>query len=440
MESIIKEFVESGLTEKEAQIYLELNRLGPSKASIVADSLKFDRMDAYRTLEKLEQRNLVKRTLEKPMRFVAVPLEKGFDLLMQEQRNRISRIERSKEAVLKTWRTIPPGEAEVQPTFRLVHGAQRIYNVLAEISQQPRKEVSMVSTRRGIVLSVLNGVDDAFEELATKSKTKVRVICEIDQANVRSAKRFMEFAEVRHLKIDNPTSFAVVDDKEAIVLLVLGSSIGLPAERDSALWTDSKDFVLAQKEFFELMWATAIDAKARIEEIETGKPVGRVTISLTDSQLHEKLADLVNHIGENQLRFGTELKSIFRALNFLGINLREQFRTIGKQVGMDIAHTFKAKTRNGLQKELAEYWSSHDLGRMSFKEEGNGLTIIVDDCLECKESPNVGDTLCTLDEGLIEGIMESKLKVEAHVQEVECYGTGHDHCKFTVTMNSGKTQ
>jgi sugar-specific transcriptional regulator TrmB len=108
MESIIKEFVESGLTEKEAQIYLELNRLGPSKASIVADSLKFDRMDAYRTLEKLEQRNLVKRTLEKPMRFVAVPLEKGFDLLMEEQRNRISRIERSKEAVLKTWRTIPP--------------------------------------------------------------------------------------------------------------------------------------------------------------------------------------------------------------------------------------------------------------------------------------------------------------------------------------------
>jgi predicted hydrocarbon binding protein len=298
----------------------------------------------------------------------------------------------------------------------------------------------MVSTRRGIVLSVLNGVDDAFEELATKSKTKVRVICEIDQANVRSAKRFMEFAEVRHLKIENPTSFAVVDDKEAIVLLVLGSSIGLPAERDSALWTDSKDFVLAQKEFFELLWNTAIDAKARIEEIETGKPVGRVTISLTDSQLHEKLANLVNHIGENQLRFGTELKSIFRALNFLGINLREQFRTIGKQVGMDIAHTFKAKTRNGLQKELAEYWTAHDLGRMSFKEEGNGLTIIVDDCLECKESPNVGDTLCTLDEGLIEGIMESKLKVEAHVQEVECYGTGHDHCKFTVTLNNSKTQ
>jgi predicted hydrocarbon binding protein len=85
-------------------------------------------------------------------------------------------------------------------------------------------------------------------------------------------------------------------------------------------------------------------------------------------------------------------------------------------------------------KELIEYWSTHGLGRMKLQQEDNTLTIIVDECLECKDSPNVGDTLCTLDEGLIEGIMETKLKVEANVQEVECYGTGHDHCKFIVTL------
>ena len=439
MESITNELVESGLTDKEAQIYLELNRLGPSKASAVADSLKFDRMDAYRTLEKLEQRSLVKRTLEKPMRFVAVPLEKGFDVLMQEQRNRISKIERSKEAVLKLWRSIPPGKVEVQPTLRLIHGAQRIYNVLAEVFQEPRKEVCVVTTRRGVVLAVLNGVDDSLEELAEKSKTKVRVICEIDQANIRSVKRFMEFADVRHLKSENPSSFIVVEDKEAISQLVLGSSIGLPAERDTALWTDSKDFVMSQREFFDLMWAGATEAKARIEEIETGKPSGRINISLNENQLYEKLAKIVNHVGGDQLSFGTELKSIFHALDFLGINLRDQFRQIGKQVGTDVATSFKARTQPTLNKEMIEYWSTHGLGRMKLQQEDNTLTIIVDECLECKDSPNVGDTLCTLDEGLIEGIMEAKLKVEANVQEVECYGTGHDHCKFIVTLKE-KTQ
>jgi predicted hydrocarbon binding protein/sugar-specific transcriptional regulator TrmB len=434
MESITNELVESGLTEKEAQIYLELNRLGPSKASAVADSLKFDRMDAYRTLEKLEQRNLVKRTLEKPMRFVAVPLEKGFDILMQEQRNKITKIERSKEAVLQLWRSIPPGKVEVQPTLRLIHGAQRVYNVLGEIFQEPRKEVSLVTTRRGVVLQVLNGVDDSLEELVEKNKTKVRMICEIDQANIRSVRRFMEFAEVRHLKVENPSSFIVVDDKEVIIQLVLGSSIGLPAERDAALWTDSKDFVLSQTEFFELMWGGALDAKGRIEEIETGKPAGRIHISLSQNELYEKLLKLVNHIGENQLRFGTELKSIFHALDFLGINLREQFKGIGRQIGMDVAHSFKAKTQAPLMKEVTEYWSTHGLGRMSLTQENGAMTIIVDECLECKDSPNVGDTLCTLDEGLIEGILEAKLKVDADVHEVECYGTGHDHCKFIVKM------
>ncbi len=434
MESITNELVESGLTEKEAQIYLELNRLGPSKASAVADSLKFDRMDAYRTLEKLEQRNLVKRTLEKPMRFVAVPLEKGFDILMQEQRNKITKIERSKEAVLQLWRSIPPGKVEVQPTLRLIHGAQRVYNVLGEIFQEPRKEVSLVTTRRGVVLQVLNGVDDSLEELVKKNKTKVRMICEIDQANIRSVRRFMEFAEVRHLKVENPSSFIVVDDKEVIIQLVLGSSIGLPAERDAALWTDSKDFVLSQTEFFELMWSGALDAKGRIGEIETGKPAGRIRINLSQNELYEKLLKLVNHIGENQLRFGTELKSIFHALDFLGINLREQFKGIGRQIGMDVAHSFKAKTQAALMKEVTEYWSTHGLGRMSLTQENGAMTIIVDECLECKDSPNVGDTLCTLDEGLIEGILEEKLKVDADVHEVECYGTGHDHCKFIVKI------
>ncbi|WXG46193.1 MAG: V4R domain-containing protein [Candidatus Atabeyarchaeum deiterrae] len=435
MESIIKELVETGLTEKEAQIYLELNRLGPSKASAVADSLKFDRMDAYRTLEKLEQRNLVKRTLEKPMRFVAVALNKGFDILIEEQKSKISKIERSKEIVLETWKTIPPGKVETQPTFRLVHSAQRIYNVFVEIFQEPRKNVCMATTKRGAVLAVLNGVDDALEELVEKQKTKVRIICEIDKANIGSVKRFMEFAEVRHLKLENPISFVVVDDKEVVTLLVLGSSIGLPADRDAALWADSKDFVLSHKEFFELMWSVAIDAKGRFDEIETGKPVERIQISLTQNQLYEKLSKLVNHIGEEQLRFAPRIESIIHALDFLGINLREQFRNVGKQIGLDVGHTFKSKSQSRLVTELAEYWSTRGLGKLTVKDEDkSGLTIVVNDCLECKDSPNVGDTLCTLDEGLIEGIFEAKLGVETTVREVECYGTGHDHCKFTLKL------
>jgi hypothetical protein len=101
---------------------------------------------------------------------------------------------------------------------------------------------------------------------------------------------------------------------------------------------------------------------------------------------------------------------------------------------MDVASNFKAKTQTTLMKEVTEYWSTHGLGRMSHTQENSTMTIIVDECLECKDSPNVGDTLCTLDEGLIEGILEAKLKVDASVKEIECYGTGHDHCKFVVKI------
>ncbi len=48
--------------------------------------------------------------------------------------------------------------------------------------------------------------------------------------------------------------------------------------------------------------------------------------------------------------------------------------------------------------------------------------------------PDIGRTQCSLDEGILEAIIEEKLKVQCSIQETECYGTGHDHCKFIIKI------
>jgi len=38
-----------------------------------------------------------------------------------------------------------------------------------------------------------------------------------------------------------------------------------------------------------------------------------------------------------------------------------------------------------------------------------------------------------MDEGFIEGVFLSKLKYSCRVSEIECYGMGHNNCKFILT-------
>ncbi|MCX9025142.1 MAG: ArsR family transcriptional regulator, partial [Candidatus Methanoperedens sp.] len=60
------------------------------------------------------------------------------------------------------------------------------------------------------------------------------------------------------------------------------------------------------------------------------------------------------------------------------------------------------------------------------------LTLVVNNCHHCSKMPNVGKTLCSMDEGIIEGVFSSKLDRHCHVKETECWGTGYNHCKFVV--------
>ncbi|OUJ18378.1 putative transcriptional regulator containing HTH and 4VR domain [Methanonatronarchaeum thermophilum] len=46
--------------------------------------------------------------------------------------------------------------------------------------------------------------------------------------------------------------------------------------------------------------------------------------------------------------------------------------------------------------------------------------------------PNVGRPLCSLDEGIIEGIINTKTQQNIKIKETECHGLGHKHCKFKI--------
>ena len=86
-ESIIKLLNEFELNEKEAQLYVQLLKYGPKRASDLAQSLKTYRLEIYRKLTSLVNKNMVSAKAESPTVYTAVELDNALDnVLLSRQR------------------------------------------------------------------------------------------------------------------------------------------------------------------------------------------------------------------------------------------------------------------------------------------------------------------------------------------------------------------
>jgi len=131
------------------------------------------------------------------------------------------------------------------------------------------------------------------------------------------------------------------------------------------------------------------------------------------------------------------LKSLFHlvrsGMESYGVDTSPALKKIGRDVGRVLAPYFKARTVDALLKEVSEFWEAQGLGRVSVVK-ADIPTIVVDDCFDCSTMPDIGRTQCSMDEGILEAIIEEKLKVRCSIEETECYGTGHHHCKFIIKI------
>jgi len=108
----------------------------------------------------------------------------------------------------------------------------------------------------------------------------------------------------------------------------------------------------------------------------------------------------------------------------------------GLIIGEKFEHLFKHNTPNELVPEIKQFWKKHNLGDIDeVVMKPKRIEFSVYDCYECSEWPNVGETVCKLDEGIITKLLNLKLNGKFNVTETECYATGNDHCRFVITPN-----
>lgn len=155
-----------------------------------------------------------------------------------------------------------------------------------------------------------------------------------------------------------------------------------------------------------------------------------------EPKIKKKLREHVKKSIGNAFEFNrTVCVAVRYELGARGINVNPVLKSTGRQIGTEVAETMKSDSLEDLINEIGKFWRDHRLGKMRTQVKEKDATLFIEDCYNCSDMPNVEKPLCSLDEGMLEGILEGRLGVKADAKEIECWGTGAKHCRFKVTIS-----
>ena len=304
-EKAITKFLQAlGFSKREVQIYMFLAKSGVQSTSFVAKRLKMERVQAYRTFKKLQEKGFIEATLERPTRFTVVPFEKLFEGFLETRKSEVTSLNEQKEALLSAWQSVSSPESEYAVAkFSIITGKKKIHLKMLNMVEEAREGILVLTSGAGLIQEDLAGVFDAVEHPTQKRSIHLRILTEISPENLKIVERMdKKFSagkadiECHHMLLDSKLfpSFLIKDDGEAILYAMSGDAAPILTLEEEGLWINDRMFISVLKGFFSQMWQTAVDASQRIEELKTGIPVGETTVIRDPEEALEKVLKVLS--------------------------------------------------------------------------------------------------------------------------------------------------
>ncbi len=250
-----------GLSRYEAVVFLNLARAGVATASEVAKASGVNRVQTYRALDSLEGRGLVEVTLDRPKRYAARAINDVFDMVTEEKRSELEGIEAIRKGVLDAWPRLA-GRARTATSVKLqiIKGRSQIYRAIRKLVGGSRREVLAFTTTKGLQRSYRAGINEVLLE-AMRRGVKPRLITNISESNAALMARVAKRVPLRH--VDWLGGRFILVDRESILAFLIQDEATIRGEAETAMWTNSPDFVKAHHEFFEKAWAAGVPSERR---------------------------------------------------------------------------------------------------------------------------------------------------------------------------------
>ncbi len=282
-----------GLSKREIQVYMFLAKSGVQSTSFVAKRLKMERVQAYRTFKKLQEKGFIEATLERPTRFTIVPFESLVDNFITAKKNEVSNLNDQKTNLLTAWQSISAPESEYPVAkFSIITGKKKIHSKMLNMVEEAKSEVIVLTTALGLIQEDIAGIFDAAVEPAQERNVQVQIITDVSPENIKVVERIDRNIiedelkiKLRHVALKSKVfpRFLIKDEEEAILYAPFGNEASMLNLEDEGLWINDRMFISVLKAFFVQMWQSGIEASRRLDELKSGVPIGE-TVVIKDSE------------------------------------------------------------------------------------------------------------------------------------------------------------
>ncbi len=272
---------ELDLSAKEVKLYLYLAKSGPQKASVISRSLGIHKVEVYRYLKSLENKDIVESTLERPTRFMATPFEQVLDSLISSRREKTIALQEQKENILRQWNAINSEKLSSPPErFVVLLGRKSLYSRILRAVTHTKREVIGITTNVGLLHGEQNGmISQGIRQIAEKGRVVelgAKLLTPITDQNLQVAQSLERMLrnnrvgiDIRHLNLD--TKFAprfVIRDDDEVVIFLTTKGMSVAGRDETGLWTDSNAVVSAYQALFQEMWKDSKPLSERINELQ----------------------------------------------------------------------------------------------------------------------------------------------------------------------------
>ena len=277
-----------GLSKREIQVYMFLAKSGVQSTSFVAKRLKMERVQAYRTFKKLQEKGFIEATLERPTRFTIVAFEALVDSFITAKKNEVTSLTDQKSTLLTAWQSISAPESEYPVAkFSIITGKKKIHSKMLSMIEESNHEVIILTTSLGIIQEDIAGVFDSAISASQDRSIQLQIITDISPENYKTVERMDRTIteekltmKLRHIAMTSKffPRFLIKDEEEAMLYAPFGNEASVLNLEDEGLWINDKMFISVLKAFFVQMWQSGVEASRRIDEIKSGIPIGETLV------------------------------------------------------------------------------------------------------------------------------------------------------------------
>ncbi|HYC20578.1 MAG TPA: helix-turn-helix domain-containing protein [Candidatus Bathyarchaeia archaeon] len=299
---IVTLFSEFGLKKEAGEVYLHLLQTGRRTAGEVAESLHLTSHRANKVLLELSKQGLAKRISTNPETFVAAYPAPLLNPAINKEAAKLQSLSEARDTLLELWdveRTkaqgLPVEWCPIEEGFIVLYDKDDIIDRRLETFHATEKRLWIISTEFWLLRwdKVLH---DYFVGDEDKCRIEdLRILLPITPNNIDAVKQLSTCFKIRHSPMMSNFAVVISDCKEAMYTGVTKDLDELErVELTPSLWSNNSGFIEIQSSLFQSLWDKAIDARLRIQEIETGKPI-EVTRVITDyKEILEDFASLIN--------------------------------------------------------------------------------------------------------------------------------------------------